>query len=63
MTFNTPSGNPASLVSAASWWHGGDAVHLQARDFSPAFVVVGMLTLLSIYSFLKLHPKVGADMR
>jgi hypothetical protein len=36
----------ASLVSAAAWWHGGDTAHLQARDFSPAFVVVGMLTML-----------------
>ena len=52
----------ASLVSAASWWYGGDAVHLQARDFSPAFVVVGMLTMLSLYSFLQLHPKEGADL-
>ena len=52
----------ASLVGAASWWHGGDAVHLQARDFSPAFVVVGMLTMVSIYSFLQLHPKEGAGL-
>ena len=52
----------ASLVSAASWWHGGDAVHLQAGDFSPAFVVVGLLTMLSFYPFLKLHPKAGAGL-
>jgi len=52
----------ASLVSAASWWHGGDAVHLQARDFSPAFVVVGMLTMLSLFSFLQLDPKEGAGL-
>jgi len=52
----------AALVSAASWWHGGDATHLQAGDFSPAFVVVGMLTMLSFFSFLKLHPKVGSGL-
>jgi len=52
----------AALVSAASWWHGGDAAHLQAADFSPAFVVVGMLTMLSIYSFVQLHPKEGAGL-
>jgi EmrB/QacA subfamily drug resistance transporter len=52
----------AALVSAASWWHGGDATHLQAGDFSPAFVVVGMLTMLSFFPFLKLHPKVGSGL-
>lgn len=52
----------ASLVSAAAWWHGGDTAHLQARDFSPAFVVVGLMTLLSLYSFLKLHPAEGAEL-
>ena len=53
----------ASLVSAASWWHGGDGVHLQARDFSPAFVVVGVLTLLSLLSFRKLDPRIGIESR
>ena len=52
----------ASLVGAASWWHGGDAVHLEGRDFSPAFVVVGMMTMLSLYSFLQLDPKEGAGL-
>ncbi|SFB98168.1 drug resistance transporter, EmrB/QacA subfamily [Polaromonas sp. OV174] len=52
----------ASLVSAAAWWHGGDTAHVQAEDFSPAFVVVGMLTMLSLYSFLQLHPKEGAGL-
>ncbi len=53
----------ASVVSAASWWRGGDGVHLQAGDFSPAFVVVGVLTLLSLLSFRKLGPAVGVEMR
>jgi len=52
-----------ALVSAASWWHGGSTTELQARDFSPAFVVVGLLSLLSLWSFWKLHPDEGAAMR
>jgi hypothetical protein len=31
----------------------------QGRDFSPAFVVAGMLTMQSLCSFLQLHPKDG----
>lgn len=53
----------ASLVSAAAWWHGGDSAHLAARDFSPAFVVVGAMTLLSLLFFVRLSPQEGADMR
>ena len=53
----------ASLVSAASWWHGGDAVHLHAEDFSPAFFVIGLMTLLSLLSFWRLDPKEGAGLR
>ncbi len=53
----------ATLVSAASWWHGGDAVHLHAEDFSPAFVVVGLINLLSLFSFFKLDPQEGAGLR
>jgi EmrB/QacA subfamily drug resistance transporter len=53
----------ATSVSVAAWWYGGDPAHLQARDFSPAFVVVGLLTMLSLYSFLQLHPKEGAEMQ
>ena len=53
----------ASLVSAASWWHGGDAVNLQAEDFSPAFVVIGLMTLLSLLSFWKLDPQEGGGLR
>ena len=52
----------ASLVSIAAWWRGADVAHLQARDFSPAFVVVGLLTMLSLYSFMTLHPKEGAGL-
>lgn len=53
----------ATLVTAASWWHGGDGSQLQGRDFSPAFVVVGLLTLLSLLSFRRLDPQEGAELR
>lgn len=53
----------ASLLTAASWWHGGDGHQLQARDFMPAFVLVGLLTLLSLASFRRLPADAGADMR
>ncbi len=53
----------AALVSTASWWHGGSADQLQAQDFAPAFVVVGLTSLLSLCSFWKLHPDEGAGMR
>jgi EmrB/QacA subfamily drug resistance transporter len=53
----------ASLVSAAAWWHGGDSTHLTARDFSPAFVVIGAITLISLAFFVRLDRNEGADMR
>jgi EmrB/QacA subfamily drug resistance transporter len=53
----------ASLVSAAAWWHGGDSTHLTAHDFSPAFVVIGAITLLSLAFFVRLDREEGADMR
>jgi EmrB/QacA subfamily drug resistance transporter len=53
----------ASLVSAAAWFHGGDPAHLTARDFSPAFFLIGLTTLLSLFFFVRLHPDQGAGMR
>ncbi len=53
----------ATSVGLAVWWHEGDAAHLQARDFSPAFVVVGLLTMVSLCFFLRLHPKEGAELQ
>lgn len=53
----------ASLVHATSWWHGGDGVNLHANDFSASFVFIGLLTMLSLYSFRKLHPQVGSELR
>ena len=53
----------AGLVNILSWWHGSSGTHLQANDFSPAFAFIGLLTLLSLVSFLKLHPDVGSELR
>lgn len=53
----------ASLVSAAAWWRGGDAAHLAARDFSPAFLCVGAITMLSLLWFTRLAPDAGAELR
>jgi hypothetical protein len=53
----------ASLVSAAAWWHGSDSAHLAANDFSPAFVLVGMGTMLSLIFFVRLHRDEGSGMR
>jgi len=61
LTFGVELG--AALVNAAAWLHGGDAAHLTARDFSPAFFVVGFTTLLSLFFFLRLDPQHGESMR
>jgi MFS family permease len=53
----------AGLVTLASWWHGGNGATPQARDFSPAFVVIGMMTLLSLFFFVRLGPDEGAELR
>lgn len=51
------------LVTAAAWWHGSDGANLTARDFSPAFVAIGITTLLSVAYFFSLKPEDGADLR
>lgn len=53
----------AALVSLAAWWRGGDASQLAASDFSPAFVFIGLMTLISMFSFMRLDPEEGAEMR
>jgi EmrB/QacA subfamily drug resistance transporter len=53
----------ASLVSAAAWWHGSDPSHLAAHDFSPAFIFIGVTTLLSLFFFTRLHSDEGSGMR
>ena len=53
----------AGLVSLAAWYHGGNSALLEARDFSPAFVAIGMMTLLSLFFFARLGPDEGAELR
>jgi EmrB/QacA subfamily drug resistance transporter len=53
----------ASLLALTAHLHGGSAAHLMARDFSPAFVVVGMLTLCSLFFFVQLSHDEGAELR
>ena len=52
------------LVRATAWWHGDDSAgHLLARDFPPAFVALGVMTLLSLFFFVPLDRDEGAEMR
>ena len=53
----------AALLAGSSWWHGGDGIALQPGDFSPAFIVVGLVNLLSLWWFVRLDPQEGAQMR
>ncbi len=53
----------AELVSAAAWWHGRSPEQLLARDFSPAFVALGAMTLLSLFFFVRLGHDEGAELR
>ncbi|WP_454902970.1 MFS transporter [Variovorax gossypii] len=53
----------ATLVTLAAWWNGSGADRLTAEDFSPAFGVVGAMTLLSLLSFTKLSKEEGAGLR
>lgn len=53
----------AGLVSLAAWWRSGNANHLEARDFSPAFVVIGLITMLSLLFFVRLGRDEGAELR
>ena len=53
----------AELVSAAAWWHGHSPAQLLARDFSPAFVALGAMTLLSLFLFVRLRHDEGAELR
>jgi hypothetical protein len=53
----------AALVGAAAWWRGGDPAQLAAHDFSPAFFVVGTMTLISMLFFMRLDADEGASMR
>ncbi|XAH24991.1 MFS transporter [Xylophilus sp. GW821-FHT01B05] len=53
----------ASLLTLTSLLRGGDAAHLQAGDFSPAFVVIGTMTMLSVLAFSRLRKEEGEELR
>jgi hypothetical protein len=51
-----------SLVSGVASMH-GDVGQLAARDFSPAFVIIGLTTMISLLYFRRLSPEEGAELR
>ncbi|CAN5709088.1 MFS transporter [soil metagenome] len=53
----------ATLVGLTAWLHSGDSTHLTARDFSPTFFAIGMITMLSLVWFLKLDEHEGDELR
>jgi EmrB/QacA subfamily drug resistance transporter len=53
----------ALLLTFFSWTHGGDGVHLQGQDYAATFLVVGMLAVLSVFSFRTLRHDEGAGLR
>jgi EmrB/QacA subfamily drug resistance transporter len=53
----------ASLLTLTSLLRGGDAAHLQAGDFSPAFVAIGTMTMLSVLAFSRLRKEEGEELR
>ncbi|QYD70407.1 DHA2 family efflux MFS transporter permease subunit [Paraburkholderia edwinii] len=53
----------ASLLALTAYLNGGSAMQLSARDFSPAFFVVGALTLCSLLFFVKLSHDEGSELR
>ena len=53
----------ASLLGLIGAWHGDPTGQLQARDFTPAFVVVGCVTLLSVAWFRRLRADEGDEYR
>jgi EmrB/QacA subfamily drug resistance transporter len=53
----------ASLVVLTAHLYGGSGAQLAARDFSPAFVVIGGLTFCSLYFFMQLAHNEGDELR
>jgi hypothetical protein len=52
----------ASLLSLTAWIRGHDIAHLGPYDFMPAFVVVGLITLISIFFFWPLSDNEGDEL-
>lgn len=53
----------ASLVTLTHRWHEEPAATLQARDFGPAFLVIGLITLISVLAFRRLRDDDGKELR
>lgn len=53
----------ATLLAAIGALHGGPSGHPQARDFTPAFMIVGLMTMLSFAAFWRLDPNEGEALR
>ncbi len=53
----------AALVGVVARLHGGDAAHPQAHDFSPVFVLIGMMTMISLLWFSRLGVDEGNELR
>ena len=53
----------AAMVTVIAWFYGDPIEHLQARDFPPAFLMIGLLTLVSLLSFVRLRPEDGEALR
>lgn len=53
----------ALLLAVTARIHGNDPAHLTAQDFSPAFIVVGLMTWWSLLFFVKLSRDEGSEMR
>lgn len=53
----------ASLLALTAYLNGGSAARLGARDFSPAFFVIGALTLCSLLFFVRLSHEEGNELR
>jgi EmrB/QacA subfamily drug resistance transporter len=53
----------AALVRGVAWLCGDDSAQLAARDFSPVFVAIGVMTTISLLYFRRLGAEAGAEMR
>lgn len=52
----------ASMLTWSNAWRGGHVTHLQAADFSPVFLAIGLITLTTLLSFRRLESRAGAHL-
>ncbi len=60
-SLGTGVGIAAVTLGAIAGWRGGDAAHLLPGDFTLAFVIVGLISLVSVRSYATLVPDAGAE--